>query len=338
MSDDPAVEIMVIEPREGGDLVVPEHLRETHEAAWAYARDAMAKNTQIAYQKDWAAWLAWTQANGLPALPTKPICIAWYASRLATDGKAWSTINRAVSAIIFVHQSAGHAAGYRKHPDLKTVLRGILRSSRQPRKKDALLPSHMRRLVAQLPQGPIGIRDHALLLVWWAGAFRRSEVVGLNLADVTERPEGYLIMLGKTKTDQEGKGYPVGIPRAADVRMCPVRALQTWIECLAVHGYNDGPLFRQMDGAGHVLPNRLSDEGAARVVKRYAARAGLDHKNVSGHSLRSGFVTTMTLMDKAPQKIAVQTRHRSLNTLMEYVRIADAMRNNPGAGGLDSDF
>lgn len=320
------------------EMVVPENMREAHAAAWAYARDSIARNTQIAYQKDWAAWICWCKENDLPSLPTKAICIAWYASKLADAGKSWSTIDRCVSGILFVHQAAGHTDAYRKHPDLRPVLRGIARNARQPKRKDALLPSHMRKLIAATEPGAAGMRDRAMLLVWWAGAFRRSEVVGINLEDVSEQHEGFLIMLHKTKTDQVGAGYPIGIPYSSDSRMCPVRALRTWIEALEYHGYVSGPLFRRLDGAYHVLPERLSDHGAARMVKRYAQRAGMNPKTVSGHSLRSGFVTTMTLLDRPAQKIATQTRHRSLNTLLDYVRVADAVRDNPASGGLDSKY
>jgi site-specific recombinase XerD len=144
------------------------------------------------------------------------------------------------------------------------------------------------------PTSLIGVRDRALLLVGFAGAFRRSEVVSLDVADVTFSSDGLIVQLRRSKTDQEGEGRKVGLPFGSNPLTCPVRSLRTWLDAAAVVS---GPIFRAVDRHANVADTRLTDQSVALVVKRCAKAAGLDPEKYAGHSLRSGLATAAAMAD-----------------------------------------
>ena len=184
-----------------------------------------------------------------------------------------------------------------------------------PTKKAALTLDDLRRLVAALPDTLAGHRDRAMLLIGWAGAFRRSELVSLDVADL--HINGAIkITLRKSKTDQEGRGMVKTIPPIDDDLIDPVRALKAW---LADSGIKSGPLFRRIDRHG-VLHGRLSDKAVALIVKDAAQRAGLEPVQFAGHSLRSGFITAAALAGVEDRDIAAQTGHKSMAVLHDYMQ------------------
>jgi integrase len=168
-----------------------------------------------------------------------------------------------------------------------------------------------------------------LLLVGFTGAFRRSELIGLNVEDLEETRDGMVVHIRRSKTDQEGEGRKLGIPPGAEELTCPVRALAEW---RATAGFTSGPLFRSVNRHGQVLGARLSGEGVAMVVKRYVDKLGYDPAQFAGHSLRSGLATSAAA-GKSERAIMNQTGHRSVATLRRYIRDGNLFREN-AAGGI----
>jgi site-specific recombinase XerD len=184
-------------------------------------------------------------------------------------------------------------------------------------------------MVATAPESLTGLRDRALLLLGFAGAFRRSELVALDVADIAENETGLLVRIRSSKTDQEGEGVTIAIARG-DIA-CPVKALRVWLDAA---GIETGPIFRPIDKAGTVRPSRLTCRSVANFVKAYAARAGLDASAYSGHSLRSGFLTSAAGKGASIFKMMDVSRHKSVDTLRGYVRDAELFKDHAGTGLL----
>ena len=178
-------------------------------------------------------------------------------------------------------------------------------------------------------QGTKGIRDRALLLIGFAGAFRRSELVALDIADIEFVEHGLVITLSKSKTDQEGLGRKVAIPLARGA-VCAVQALKEWI---SVSGISQGPIFRAITRHGKIDKNALSAQTVARVVKARTTAIGLDGTKFSGHSLRVGLVTSAVQAGVSVWKIKQQTGHRTDAMLARYIRDANIFNDN-AAGAL----
>ena len=175
----------------------------------------------------------------------------------------------------------------------------------------------------------IGRRDRALLALGFAGAFRRSELCALQVDDLVEVPDGLRVLIRRSKTDQTGEGQEVAIPRGYKLR--PVEAVQTW---LAAAEISSGPVFRAVALGGKVSDRVLADDSASRIVKRYARWVGLEASTFSGHSLRSGFLTSAAESGASIWKLAEVSRHRSLGTLRGYVRRVDLFKEHAGAAFL----
>jgi site-specific recombinase XerD len=194
------------------------------EAARGYAQDARSTATRRAYRADWRSFATWCAAQGLTSLPALPATVALYLSALADAERKPSTIGRALSGISEAHRAAGHE-GPRRDAAVRAVMSGIRRrlgvAQRQAR---PVLGNELRAMVAILPATLQGCRDRALLLLGFAGAFRRSELVGLDLGDVAFTSDGVEVTLRRSKTDQEGAGRKVGVrtaPRPPRVPCAP---------------------------------------------------------------------------------------------------------------------
>jgi integrase len=175
--------------------------------------------------------------------------------------------------------------------------------------------------------GIIGARDRALILLGFASAFRRSEIVGLDVEDCTFTKDGLTILLRRSKTDAVGAGRKIGIPYGSNPETCPIRVLQSWIE---LAGISTGPLFRSISRHGRVRPGRLSGIDVARVVKKLAERAGLDPVKYAGHSLRAGHATSAAIAGASERSIMQQTGHRSVQMVRRYIRDGSLFRDNSG--------
>jgi integrase len=283
-----------------------------------FASAAKAESTRRAYATDWADFTTWCAGTGRDSLPAHPTTIGLYlAARAATLKPA--TLGRRLAAISIRHRQAGHPLDTR-HPAIRDVLTGIRRESARagvvPSKKTAAVSDDIRAMVATLTDTPIGRRDRALLLLGFAGAFRRSELVGLNRGDLDFRTEGLAVTIRRGKTDQEGHGHQVAICYGADPQTCPIRAVKAWLTV----GITDGPLFRGIAKGGRIGPARLSDKAVALIVKRTAQAAGRDPALYAGHSLRSGFATTAAGNGASEAAIMLQTGHRSVQVVRGYIR------------------
>ena len=170
-----------------------------------------------------------------------------------------------------------------------------------------------------------GCRDRALLLLGFAGAMRRSELVGLDVADITEGTDGLIVRLRRSKTDQEGAGRTVGIPFGSNLATCPVRAWRAWLELSSI---TEGAAFRPVDRHGRIAVTRLSGQAVALVLKRHASRAGLDRDEVAGHSLRAGLATSAAAAGVPERVIAEQTGHKGTAMLRRYIREGTLFREN----------
>ena len=289
-----------------------------------YIRDSKARNTRSAYQQDWAHFTEWCLARGMESLPATPETVVLYVTDLAERFKA-STIQRHVASISVAHQAAGMDSP--THSMLvRTALKGIRRTIGITReKKSPVRVCHLIHISDVLPNNLQGVRDKALFLVGYAGAFRRSELVALDVGDVRFVPEGVRITVRQSKTDQEGAGHTKDINCAANPAHCPVKALKCWMEKAAIES---GPLFRPINRHDQVLPQRLTPQSVALIVKRVVTAMRLSPEQFSGHSLRSGFVTDAIKYGIQSQVIRRVTGHRSESTLAEYFREADTFEYN----------
>ena len=234
-----------------------------------------------------------------------------------------------MAAIRYAHKLA-HLDTPTDSEAVKATLRGIRRTFGGAKvRKAPAVAVEFHSMVAMAPEGLTGLRDRALLLLGFAGAFRRSELVALDLADIEETETGLLVRVRRSKTDQEGEGVTIAIARG-DVA-CPAKALREWLNTAVIV---TGPLFRAINKAGTVAAERLTDRSVANIVKAYAERAGFDASTFSGHSLRSGFLTSAAANGASIFKMMDVSRHKSVDTLRGYVRDAELFKDHAGAGLL----
>ena len=257
------------------------------DAARRYSRKSRADSTWRAYRSDWRQFEGWCQTVALPSLPADPDTVAMFVASQAADGLNPSTLNRRLAAIRLVHLGAGHAS---PHNALKVVevMRGIRRDWGQPpAKKAAAIDEDVKRMAdAVEPETRMGLRDRALLLFGFAGAFRRSELVGLNTWNLEEREEGLKVTIERSKTDQEAQGQVIAIVRQPESPYCPVQALNDW---LTVAEIERGALFRRMFRGDKVGSSRLSAQSVALVVKEYASRGDWIGSDTPGTASEVGF-------------------------------------------------
>lgn len=242
-------------------------------------------------------------------------------SIIAIDKRNVSLLTRRISAISQAHQAAGFESPTQS-PLVRQIMKGIRRTKGTAQGGKCPV-KHLRVIVAGLdPERPLDVRDRALMLVGFAGAFRWSELVGLNVEDFEFNDDGLVVHLRRSKTDPEGLGRKVGIPYGSTPATCPVRALQAWLDSLKVE---KGPVFRTIDRHGHVFETRLTPQSVALVVKRLTAKIGLAG-DYAGHSLRAGLAAAV------PERtIMAQTGHKSLTTLRKYIREGSLFLENAAA-------
>jgi site-specific recombinase XerD len=305
-------------------IIEPAPLAPSLDRAAAYAEQSRSANTRRAYALDWSAFMGWCDQAGASTLPASPATVAAYAAHLADSGYAVATIGRKLASISQAHKLAGYEQSPARSEQVRTVVKGIRRTkgTSQRQAAPATVPI-LRRLVDTCDDSLMGIRDRALLLLGFAGALRRSELVGLDLADLEWTIEGLIVTVRKSKTDQEAKGRPIGIPYGLD--LCPVRALRAWIDAA---GLVSGPLWPHLDRWGHTGEKPITDRAVALIVKRHAAAVGLDPSLFSGHSLRAGLATAAAEMGMSALDIAQQTGHKSQEMVARYVRRGSLFRGN----------
>jgi|HubBroStandDraft_4_1064222.scaffolds.fasta_scaffold00001_18 site-specific recombinase XerD len=291
----------------------------------ANCESSRAPSTQRAYASDFRRFHQWCSAHGISSLPASPAAVALYLTDLEESYKV-ATIGRHMAAI-----AREHRKGALPSPLTNPLVKEAWQSTRRrlgvkQDAKVAILTADLRGMLQALTDSTIDIRDRALLLVGFAGAFRRSELVSLDVADLRFVDRGLEIMLHRSKTDQEGEGRLIGVPYGSNLVTCPGRALQAWLRRSAIVA---GPLFRAVDRGGAVAHSRLTAQTVALIVKRHAQRLGLDPVRYAGHSLRAGFVTSAALAGADALEISRQTGHRSLAMVQRYTRPATIWQQNP---------
>lgn len=308
-----------------------------------YVQAARAANTLLGYRSDWREFTSWCGDNSHQSMPATASAISSYLTTLAGHGAKVGTMSRRLSAIRFAHR-------LRDLPDptvnarVVAVWEGIRRThSTRPKQAKPLMPPQLwdvldacpTKKTWKSPQRPaephlVGLRDRAILLVGFVAALRRSEIVALDVDDLAEHPNGLVIQLGRSKTNQRGDvAELVVLPRGTVTRRCPVTAVQTWLDAAQI---SDGPLFRAVSKGNRALDRRLVPRVVNDVVQAAVERAGLVEPGTDGgysaHSLRAGFVTYAHNRGASDRAIAHQTRHRSLHTVGTYIRVDTAWDDN----------
>lgn len=294
-----------------------------------YLAAEKSSNTRRAYQADWADFTTWCAKADLVPLPAEPVTVARYLAQIADGGRKASTIQRRVAAIRSIHKAAGYEPPTNAE-GVKATMRGIRRSlGSRPVRKAPTTAELLARILPHLPEGLQGLRDRALLLLAFAAALRRSELVALHVHHIERRARGIVVHIDGSKTDQEGRGEQLPVPNGRELR--PVDALDAWMRAASI---TDGPIFREVDRHGRVGAVALSDRSVARIVKRVTAAAGLDPAIFSGHSMRAGFVTSALDRQVDALKIMKQTRHVKVDTLKIYDRRESGFDDHAGGGFL----
>ena len=289
------------------------HLARLEDAAKVRLEAIFAPSTRRSYLSSLRQYERFCAETGLH--PHEVGSMIAFCEHLAAQGRKIATIERHLAALRMRYGVADDR--------LRLYLRGLRRTLGCAKDKKAPLTPTQLGLI-KWDSGRKGLRDKALLLVGFFAALRRSELVGLNVEDIEFVPEGAILTIRKSKTDQEGRGREVAIGYAKRPELCPVRALQSYMATL---GRNTGPLFVSMRKSQYTQ-SRLSTDAVARIVKDYAERLGLDPRRFGGHSLRAGFATTAALMGATEDEIALQTGHKSMTVLRGYIRRASLFERN----------
>ena len=303
---------------------------EEADAILAYGLAEKSEATRRAYRADMALFQDWCQLRrGIDALGAPPEALAAFLTGQASVGVSPATLTRRVAAIGYAHELAGLPSPT-KHGAVRAVLRGIRRTAgTAPMQKAPATADCLTTMLATIPADTLaGKRDRALILLGFAGAFRRSELVALTVEDLAFEPEGMRVRVRRSKSDQEGKGHEVAILRGTKLR--PVAAVQDWLQAAAITA---GPVFRRIDRHGKVRDG-LTPQTVALVVKRYADAAGLDPAAFAGHSLRAGFLTSAAEAGADVLRMMEVSRHKRVETVQGYVRRANAFKGHAGAGFL----
>ena len=302
-------------------------------AAGVFARKAAAPATLRAYKADWTHFSTWCAAHGFIPVPAVPEIVGAYLASLA-ESHAPTTIRRRLSALGKMHRF-NDLAWNPAHRDIQGPLRGVLRTHGRPvRKAAALSLAMLRQLLATCDASARGRRDRALLLFGFAGALRRSELVSLNVEDVAIVAGGLRLRLRRGKTDQDGQGAEIGLPRGKFVETCPVRAFEAW---QAVAKRKAGPLFRKISTGDGIGNTALHPDAIRIILARRVAMAGLvvdGFDRLSAHALRVGFITEAYDKGIRDEDIMRHTRHRDVRTMRGYVQRAGLIAESP-AGLLD---
>lgn len=294
-----------------------ERLHELHDRAEVYASRRRAESTVVAYTSDFKQFSRWCAAAGVPALPATPETVGLYVTDLA-GWASRSTIARRLAAIAAVHREAGLPTPT-ADPWVRDVHAGIRRSHPvRPRGKDALMRDDIIAMIDAMPTDLAGRRDAALTLVLYVSACRRSEVARLAVEDLTWEADGIVALVRVSKTDQQGHGREVALPRSRDPKYCPVVALRGWLDAAELDA---GELFRGIDRWGNIADRPLTGHSVARIIQRRAAAAGLSHLDVGAHSTRIGFVSQAS-RTADEEAVANQSGHSSIQVLRAYRRHA----------------
>ena len=290
--------------------------------------NSKANNTIRAYKSDFQDFHAFCFKHGLQSLPTEPKIISIYLTYLSQKFKV-STLKRRMVSISAFHKLKGFYLDM-KHPIIIENLLAIRRKygSYQIGKKPLLI-NNLKLIINVIDTIIVNklkqLRDKSLILVGFAGGFRRAELVSINFEDLEFTEEGLKINIKKSKTDQFGEGMIKGIPYFQNKMYCPVANLKKWLEISKI---TTGPIFKRFSKGLSLTNKRLTDQSVALIIKEYLNLAGIDNKNFSGHSLRSGFATVAADSGADERSIMAMTGHKSSQMVRRYIREANIFKNN----------
>ena len=292
-------------------------------------QSSKANNTIRAYKSDFNDFELFCIQNGFKSLPSEPKIISLYLTSLSSKNIKMSTLKRRLVSIGVIHKLKGHYLDT-KHPLIIENIMGIKRrkGSAQNGKKPLLI-NNLKVLIKAINRSNsnpiIKFRDRTIVLIGFSGGFRRNEIVSLNYDDIEFVNEGMKINLRRSKTDQYGEGFLKGVPYFDNPVYCPVISMQNWLKISEI---NSGPLFRRFSKGAKLTEMRLTDQTVALIIKKYLQLAGIDSKNYSGHSLRSGFATSAAEAGVEERSIMAMTGHKSTEMVRRYIKEANVFKNN----------
>jgi len=292
-------------------------------------QSSKALNTVRAYKSDFNDFGLFCSQNGFKSLPSEPKIVSLYLTHLSTKEVKMSTLKRRLVSIGVIHKLKGHYLDT-KHPAIIENIMGIKRRKGSVQKgKKPILISYLKRLINAIDEEDKEeikkLRDRSIILIGFSGGFRRNEIVSLDWDDLDFVPEGLKINIKRSKTDQFGEGFTKALPYFESSQYCPVVSLKNWIEISKI---TSGPLFRRFIKGSKLSENRLTDQTVALLIKEYLNLAGIDSKNYSGHSLRSGFATSAAESGVEERSIMAMTGHKSTEMVRRYIKEANLFKNN----------
>jgi len=292
-------------------------------------QSSKAINTVRAYKSDFNDFALFCAQNGFKSLPSEPKIVSLYLTYLSTKDAKMSTLKRRLVSIGVIHKLKGHYLDT-KHPSIIENIMGIKRRKGTIQKaKKPILISNLKIIIDVIDQQNREeikkLRDRSIILIGFSGGFRRNEIVSLDYDDLDFVPEGLKINIKRSKTDQFGKGSKKALPYFDNSQYCPVVSLKNWIDITKI---NSGSLFRRFSKGSRLTEKRLTDQTVALLIKEYLQLAGIDSKNYSGHSLRSGFATSAAEAGAEERSIMAMTGHKSTEMVRRYIKEANLFKNN----------
>ena len=292
-------------------------------------QNSKSNNTVRAYKSDFKDFGLFCAQNGFKSLPSEPKIVSLYLTYLSTKDVKMSTLKRRLVSIGVIHRLKGHYLDT-KHPSIIENLMGIKRrkGSIQKRKKPILIRD-LKLVINVIDEQKIKdikkLRDRSIILIGFSGGFRRNEIVSLDYEDLDFVEEGLKIQIRKSKTDQFGEGLVKALPYFDNSQYCPVISLKKWLDLSKI---TSGSVFRRFVKGSKLSENRLTDQTVALLIKEYLQLAGIDNKNYSGHSLRSGFATSAAESGAEERSIMAMTGHKSTEMVRRYIKEANLFKNN----------
>ena len=306
-------------------------IKALHEETLNNLKNSKANNTIRAYKSDFRDFGGFCTKNGLKSLPADPKVVSLYLTYLSTKDAKMSTLRRRLVSIGVIHRLKGHYLDM-KHPIIIENLMGIKRKKGSYQKgKKPILINHLKLMIDAIDKdisdetGIRKLRDKTIILLGFAGGFRRIELISIDFEDLEFVSEGVKIFIRKSKTDQFGEGMIKGLPYFTNQKYCPVWHLKKWLEISEI---KSGPIFRRFSKGLNLGKNRLTDQSVALFLKKHLSNAGIENQNYSGHSLRSGFATVTAESGADERSIMAMTGHKTTQMVRRYIKEANLFKNN----------
>ena len=319
--------MLEIKPKPNSEITT--EIKKLRDETLVNLQNSKADNTVRAYKSDFKDFDLFCIKNDFKSLPSEPKIVSLYLTYLSTNDAKMSTLKRRLVSIGVIHKLKGFYLDT-KHPSIIENIMGIKRRKGSiQRGKKPLLINSLKLIINVIDQQKKEeikkIRDRSIILIGFSGGFRRNEIVSLDFDDLDFVSEGLKINLRRSKTDQFGEGSLKALPYFDNSQYCPVKSLQNWLE---ISNIKTGPLFRRFTKGSKLSENRLTDQTVALLIKEYLKLAGIDGKNYSGHSLRSGFATSAAESGAEERSIMAMTGHKSTEMVRRYIKEANLFKNN----------